>query len=84
MDPQAAWGQLLAAYAAGDWDILEERATDLIEWLDRGGFPPMILKQPDIDPELNRALARAGCFHALGILKDEWCVRADVPSTTSL
>lgn len=29
MDPQAAWDQLLAAYAAGDWDILEERATDL-------------------------------------------------------
>ena len=43
MDPQATWDQLLAAYAAGDWDILEERATDLIAWLDRGGFPPTIL-----------------------------------------
>jgi hypothetical protein len=28
MDPQIAWDQLHAAYAAGDWDILEERATD--------------------------------------------------------
>ena len=25
MDPQAAWDQLLAAYAAGDWDQIEER-----------------------------------------------------------
>ena len=28
MDPQATWEQLLAAYAAGDWDLIEERATD--------------------------------------------------------
>lgn len=55
MDPQAAWDQLLAAYSAGDWDILEERATDLIDWLDRGGFPPTILNQPDLDPDWNRA-----------------------------
>jgi len=76
MDPQAAWEQLFAAYAAGDWDILEERATDLIAWLDRGGFPPMILHQSDIDSELNRALARAGCLHVLGIVKDKWCLQA--------
>jgi hypothetical protein len=74
MDPQAAWDQLLAAYAAGDWDILEERATDLTAWLDRGGFPPTILRQPDIDPDWNRALARAGCAHALSVLNDEWRV----------
>lgn len=76
MDPQAAWEQLLAAYAAGDWDILEERATNLIAWLDRGGFPPTILHQPEFDSELNRALAHAGCHFALGILKDEWCLQA--------
>jgi hypothetical protein len=40
MDPQATWEQLLAAYAAGDWDLIEERASDLLAWLDRGGFPP--------------------------------------------
>lgn len=74
MDPQVAWEQLLAAYAAGDWDILEERATGLIAWLDRGGFPPPIIRQPDFDPDWNRALARAGCAHALNVLTDEWRV----------
>ncbi len=74
MDPQVAWEQLLAAYAAGDWDILEERANNLIAWLDRGGFPPTIIRQPDIDPEWNGTLARAGCAHALSVLNDEWRV----------
>ncbi len=74
MDPQVAWEQLLAAYAAGDWDILEEPATDLAAWLDRGGFPPTIIRQPDIDLDWNRALARAGCAHALNVLNAEWRV----------
>ena len=56
MDPQVAWDQLLAAYAAGDWEILEVRATDLIAWLDRGGFPPTILRQINLDPDWDRGL----------------------------
>ena len=71
MDPQAVWDQLLAAYTAGDWDILEECATDLTAWLDRGGFPPTIIHQPDLDPDWNRALARAGCAYALSVLNDD-------------
>ena len=43
MDPQAAWDQLLAAFADGDWDTIEERATDLLAWLNRDGFPPTVL-----------------------------------------
>jgi hypothetical protein len=62
MDPQAAWDQLLAAYAAGDWDQIEELATDLLAWLDRGGFPPMIIQQPDLDSDWNRALAVAAAY----------------------
>ena len=56
MDPQAAWDQLLAAYVAGDWTEIEEHATTLLAWLDRGGFPPMIIQQPDLDSDWNRAL----------------------------
>jgi hypothetical protein len=72
MDPQAAWDQLLAAYAEGDWDTIEERATDLIAWLDRGGFSPTVLGNPDLGPEWERALARAGCLHALEIVQSGW------------
>ena len=70
MDPQATWDQLLCAFREGDWDVIEERATDLIEWLDRGGFPPKDLAHPGLGPDWDRALARAGCEladrHALG------------------
>jgi hypothetical protein len=76
MDPQAAWDQLLAAFAAGEWDQIEELATNLIEWLDRGGFPPTILRQPDLDSDWNRALARAGCLHALDIIQSAWSTKA--------
>ena len=73
MDPQAAWDQLLSAYADGDWDEIEERATDLLAWLDRGGFPPKIV---DADADWNSALARAGCRHALEILQSAWSTTA--------
>ena len=75
MDPQAAWDQLLAAYAAGDWDEIEEHATDLLAWLDRGGFPPMIIQQPDLDSDWNRALARAGCLHVLEVVRGKWSIK---------
>ena len=71
MDPQATWDQLLAAYAAGDWDLIEERATDLIEWLDRGGFPPKVLTNHDLG-DWNRVLARAGCGFALETVQGQW------------
>ena len=74
MDPQATWDQMLAAYAAGDWDLIEERATDLIGWLDRGGFPPKVLNRPELGPDWDRVLARAGCLLALETVQAEWRV----------
>ena len=71
MNPQASWDQLLAAYAAGNWEAIEEHANELIEHLDRGGLPPAIL-EGDIDPDWNRALARAGCQFALDVVQREW------------
>ena len=74
MDPQATWDQMLAAYAAGDWDLIEERATDLIGWLDRGGFPPKVLNRPELGPDWDRVLARACCLLALETVQAEWRV----------
>ena len=71
MDPQATWDQLLTAYVAGDWDVIEERATSLIECLDRGGFPPKVLTNHDLG-DWNRVLARAGCEFALEAVQGQW------------
>ncbi len=74
MNPQTTWDQLLSAYAEGDWDAIEERATELIEWLDRGGAPPKVVNRPGLGPEWNEALARAGCLFALESVQSQWCI----------
>ena len=80
MDPQTTWEQLLSAYVEGDWDVIEGRATDLITWLDRGGFPPKIVNRIGVDPDWDRALARAGCQLALESVRGVW-IPSDAPET---
>jgi hypothetical protein len=63
---------VLAAYGAGDWDLIEERATDLLAWLDRGGFPPTVLPRGELGEDGNRVLARAGCLFALDAVQGAW------------
>lgn len=72
MNPQVTWDQMLAAYAAGDWDAIEKRATELLAWLDRDGMPPMVLKHPGLGSDFNRALAHAGCTFVLDIVRSNW------------
>lgn len=48
MDPQAAWNQLQDAYRNRDWEAVGELAQSLLDWLERGGFPPMT---PDAQPD---------------------------------
>jgi len=74
MNPQATWDQLLCAYAEGDWDAIEKRATELIAWLDRGGSPPKIVNRPGLGPEWDEALVRAGCLFALESVQGQWSV----------
>lgn len=64
MDPHAAWRELLAAFAAKEWSQVQELAESLVNWLDRGGFPPHVLTEPGLGCEGNRALAMAACKFA--------------------
>lgn len=40
MDPQATYLLCLGALGAGEFDDAREYALNLLEWLDKGGFPP--------------------------------------------
>jgi hypothetical protein len=71
MDPQTAWEELLAAYAAGDWDRVEELADSLVTWLQSGGFPPRAVTGDDMGDAWDRALALAGCRFALAKAREE-------------
>ena len=74
MDPKTTWEQLLTAYAGGDWDVIEKRATELIEWLDRGGLPPKVLNR-DGFADWDRTMVRAGCVFALESVQGQWSIR---------
>ena len=65
MDPQVAWKELQFAYRERDWDEVRELAQSLLDWLQRGGFPPTVLGKPFSDPEQHREVARAFCRRAL-------------------
>jgi hypothetical protein len=42
MDPNQTWSDLSEAFGEEDWDRVDELASALAEWLDRGGFPPSV------------------------------------------
>lgn len=65
MDPQAAWEQLLEAYAAQDWYEAELLADALVTWLEHGGFPPRATTRTDLGQPWDRVIALAGCQFAL-------------------
>lgn len=79
MNPQATWDQLLAAYAAGDWDAIEKHAILLNTWLSNGGLPPRILQRDDLGQEWDRTLAEAGCRLALQAMYDRWQLADPMP-----
>lgn len=61
MDPQAAWREMLTAFEAGDSETAFERATDLLDWLERGGFPPLTSSPPTNNDAWNRQMATLAC-----------------------
>lgn len=74
MNPQTTWEQLLAAFAAGAWDAIEEHAQELLYWLERGGVPPKVTHRIDLGADFDRALVEAGCHFALDTLRGEWTI----------
>ena len=65
MDPQTAWDDLLAAYADGNWQLVDELADGLITWLTRGGFPPRATTGADLGQDWDRTVALAACRFAV-------------------
>jgi hypothetical protein len=56
MDPQQTWYCLLQCVAANDMQEAREHAINLLSWMRRGGFPPMI------HPTLERVDLQANVF----------------------
>lgn len=45
MDPQATWQAMIQALIDDDREAASEYAASLVDWLDRGGFSPVIFPE---------------------------------------
>lgn len=70
MDPQAAWNQLQEAFRIRDCVAVRELAQSLLDWLDRGGFPPMTSEAEPHDTAQHRAIVTRFCRSALRQITD--------------
>ena len=61
MDPQSALEDLLSDYDRLDWATVDELATGLLEWLNRGGFPPHIVGPHAAGQDWNRRVVHYAC-----------------------
>ena len=67
MDPEATWKRMLEAWKDQRWEELQEAATDLKDWLSRGGCPPQVPAGCDMGVLWNGAVTRAACEFAINI-----------------
>ena len=70
MDPQATWDELQDAIRSNDPEITRECALSLMDWLDRGGFPPVTSEDPAMDADAHRQAATQCCRKVLWSMAD--------------
>ena len=61
MDPQQTWTDLLDALKQNDHDESRELAEALLEWLRRGGFPPIVVGDESLGADWHRSIAAFIC-----------------------
>ncbi len=69
MDPQATWYELLEARSQRDWDRAEELANDLLDWMQRRGFPPQTIGESKLGPRWHHAVTYFVCHLVLADAK---------------
>lgn len=70
MDPQATLNELLAAVESREWDRVDELSEALLEWMQRGGFPPQTLGSQKLGKQWHRAVATFVCHAAASKSRD--------------
>lgn len=61
MDPSATFASMQTAYRDENWEALADFAEALMDWMEKGGFPPALTGNLDWD----RYVARCVCSAVL-------------------
>lgn len=70
MDAEATLRDLLAALEDHDWDRIDELTEALLQWMERGGFPPQTLGSPKLGKQWHRTIATFICHAAASKSRD--------------
>ena len=70
MDPEATLLELLEAVQARAWDRVDELAGALLDWLEKQGFPPLVVGPRELGVEWHRAMATFVCHMAQSKVRD--------------
>lgn len=71
MDPNETWNELIEAIIARSRLDARMIASDLLTWLDRGGFPPSVSLQR-VSPEWQTMLCRRICQCVIAAPTEFW------------
>lgn len=61
MDPQQTWTDMLDALKQNDHEEAKELAETLLEWLRKGGFPPLVVGDESLGADWHRTIAAFIC-----------------------
>lgn len=64
MDPQTTWEEMLDAISEGVFPEAKHRADALLDWLEKGGFPPQPLTRV-LSDDWDRMVCRYVCQKVL-------------------
>lgn len=64
MDSDATLRELLEAVQARAWDRVDELAGVLLDWLEKRGFPPLVIGPRELGLEWHRTMATFVCHLA--------------------
>ena len=70
MDPEAAFAELLDAVGHREWNRVDECSRELLDWMERGGFPPVTVGNGTLGVEWHRAVATFVCYLAQSKVRD--------------
>ena len=80
MDPQESYSRLLTAWMNRDWSDVAELSEALLDWLDKGGFPPEPNYPKEMGNEWNATVVRATCKFTLSRANDVLSNENEIPS----
>jgi hypothetical protein len=77
MDPEATWNELVEAIISRNRLDAISSARTLIEWLNRGGFPPKVSLK-DLSSDWQSYFCRRACESVVHATEDLWKESHDI------